>query len=138
MVSVQVKYSCPHCKTVITRAEAWIDPSLFSEPSKAGKKSIFYCPTGENREGKTLAGIFLDREDAIKQIQASGPHDIWEYYYSWVVVETYYLNMVGSPAIASAAQKQDWFYWEWNEAEQTGKYSPCEQPEWAVGIFGWR
>ncbi len=84
MSSVPVAYSCPHCKTAITRNESWIDPALYSNPDKAVKKSVFYC-TGF-RCGKAMGFNLkmapnrkIEIENAIPLSEIYSPERVFDY-----------------------------------------------------------
>ena len=83
-----------------------------------------------------LAGSFINKNDAIKAILHSGPHEVWEWYFRYICIEKYRLNSMGHPAICGKGNSEEILWFEWKcdepfEQTQTGKYVQCEQPEWA-------
>jgi hypothetical protein len=91
-----------------------------------------------------LAGIFERKEDAIKAVLESGPHDIWEYGGYLACIEKYRLNSAaGHPAIVADSEVEAPLWFEWHcdepfEKTQSGRYVPLrEPPEWARQIYGW-
>lgn len=69
-----------------------------------------------------LVGIFEDKDRAIQAVLDSGPHEIFEYAYDAVIIESYNLNYL-QPI------PRDKICFEWNMV--TNKYEIVDNPEWA-------
>ena len=102
-----------------------------------------YCVSAHTDDGESsrLAGIYADKRSAIEAVVTSGPHDIWEFYYSYVSIEKYRFNSLGHPCILAKGEREriEWLQWEYgldHQQAQSGKYVPCARPQWAERTFG--
>ena len=119
------------------------NPIIWFKEFFTPKPRYLYAIISFMLEGRVhcCAGFFTSKEDAIKGVLTSGPHDIWEWAYSYVCIEKQRLNDgVGHPCLVSEREPIEWFRWvceEPFETTQTGQYVPCECPEWAKGVLGY-
>lgn len=96
-----------------------------------------------DKEGKmpSLAGSFLNKEEAINAVEKSGSHEVWELFFRYIVIEKHRLDSLGHPSICAKGESEEplWFEWKCDEPfenTQTGKYVRCSIPEWAENTFG--
>lgn len=95
----------------------------------------------DDGDSKGLAGVYADKHAALEAVVNSGPDDIWEFYYTYICIEKYRFNSLVLPYIVAKPDREptEWLRWECDAESgntQTGKYVPCDQPQWAKKSFG--
>ena len=103
--------------------------------------TCIYHAIAMTKDGKEshLAGSFLSKEEAIKQIKESTEHQVWEFYYSFIALEKYRLESLGDPVIVRKEDREKtlWFEWIKSDIEDVGSYKECEAPEFSEHIMAW-
>lgn len=99
-----------------------------------------YCIIALTHDGRQscLSGIYLDRQQAIDAVLSEQSREIWENFYSIIVIEKYVLSSLGHPSLVRREDREElvWFEWKYNEESQTGYYVVSSCPLWGERTFG--
>lgn len=108
-------------------------PSEFVEHeekiSSYSKKELEkYAKTEEYRSalicGMPMRGTYSSKELALNAIKEHG-WDIYEYYYTYLVVEKFQLNTIDGVSIHDDSESEIWFRWN----DEDGEYVQIEKPK---------
>jgi len=59
------QHQCTECKSDYTKETSWIDPSLYSDPGKATKTLVFWCPKTTCKKGQVLVLQMLPDNEVV-------------------------------------------------------------------------
>lgn len=114
--------------------------------TEATNSEFVWVVSAQTAEGKRggIMGLFTDKEEAIHQITKHQSANLaYEYYFRYMIMEKYWVNSFGNPAVVIGKDYEcKFFKWEMDapvdpdDVPDEGSFVECERPEWAKQTFG--